>query len=63
MAGKRGQKKRFWADEEKRSICAQASAPDVSVAQVPRRYAMNANLMSYAGNWVTGFERVAYRGG
>ncbi len=45
MAGKKGQKKRFWADEEKRSICAQASAPGVSVAQVARRYAMNANLI------------------
>jgi len=45
MAGKIGQKKRFWADEEKRSICAQALAPGVSVAQVARRYAMNANLI------------------
>ena len=45
MAGKRGQKKRFWADEEKRSVCAQALAPGVSVAQVARRYAMNANLI------------------
>ena len=45
MAGKKGQKKRFWADEEKRSICVQASAPGVSVAQVARRYAMNANLI------------------
>ena len=34
MAGKKGQKKRFWSDEEKVSIC----APDVSVAQVARRY-------------------------
>lgn len=45
MAGKKGQKKRFWADEEKRSICQQALAPGVSVAQVARRYAMNANLI------------------
>lgn len=45
MAGKKGQKKRFWADEEKRSICAQALAPGVSVAQVARRYSMNANLI------------------
>jgi len=45
MAGKKGQKKRFWADEEKRLICAQALAPGVSVAQVARRYAMNANLI------------------
>ena len=45
MAGKKGQKKRFWSDEEKRSICAQTRAPGVSVAQVARRYAMNANLI------------------
>ena len=45
MAGKKGQKKRFWSDEEKVSICAQTCAPDVSVAQVARRYAMNANLI------------------
>ena len=24
MAGKKGQKKRFWSDDEKRSICGQA---------------------------------------
>lgn len=45
MAGKKGQKKRFWADEEKRSICQQALAPGVSVAQVARRHLMNANLI------------------
>ena len=45
MAGKKGQKKRFWADEEKRSICEQALVPGVSVAQVARRYSMNANLI------------------
>ncbi len=45
MVGKKGQKKRFWADEEKRSICEQALAPGVSVAQVARRYSMNANLI------------------
>ena len=44
MAGKTGQKKRFWSDEEKVSICAQTCAPGVSVAQVARRYAMNTNL-------------------
>jgi transposase len=43
MAGNR--KKRFWSDDEKRSICGQATAPGVSVAQVARRYAMNANLI------------------
>lgn len=45
MAGKKGQKKRFWLDEEKVSICAQTCAPGVSVAQVARRYAMNTNLI------------------
>ena len=45
MAGKKGQKKRFWSDEEKVSICAQTFAPGVSVAQVARRYAMNTNLI------------------
>lgn len=45
MAGKKGQKKRFWSDEEKISICGQTCAPGVSVAQVARRYAMNANLI------------------
>ena len=38
-------KKRFWADEEKREICAQATRPGMSVAQVARRYAVNANLI------------------
>ena len=38
-------KKRFWADEEKREICAQATTPGMSVAQVARRYAINANLI------------------
>ncbi len=41
----RPRKHRHWADEEKRSICLQARAPGVSVAQVARRYAMNANLI------------------
>ena len=45
MAGKKGQKKRFWSDGEKVSICAQTCAPGVSVAQVARRYAMNTNLI------------------
>ena len=45
MAGKKGQKKRFWSAEEKVSICAQTCAPGVSVAQVARRYAMNTNLI------------------
>ena len=37
--------KRLWTDEEKRSICVQTAAPGVSVAQVARRYAVNANLI------------------
>lgn len=37
--------KRLWTDEEKRSICLQTRVPGVSVAQVVRRYAMNANLI------------------
>jgi transposase len=45
MAGKKGQKKRFWSDEEKRSICRQARAAGISVAQVARRYSMNSNLI------------------
>ncbi len=31
MAGKKGQKKRVWSDEEKLSICAQARVSGVSV--------------------------------
>lgn len=38
-------KKRFWSDDEKREICGQARVADASVAQVARRYAMNANLI------------------
>ncbi len=45
MSGKKGQKKRFRSDDEKVSICGQTRAPGVSVAQVARRYAMNANLI------------------
>ncbi|MFT5946932.1 MAG: transposase [Paracoccaceae bacterium] len=37
--------KRLWTDEEKRSICLQTTAPGISVAQVARRYAMNANMI------------------
>ena len=37
--------KRLWTDEEKRSICFQTAAPDVSVAQVALCYALNANLI------------------
>ncbi len=45
MAGKKGQKKRVWSDDEKRSICEQTLTSGVSVAQVARRYSMNANLI------------------
>ena len=45
MGAKKGSKKRYWSDEEKVSICAQTRVPGVSVAQVARRYAMNANLI------------------
>jgi transposase len=37
--------KRLWTDEEKRSICFQTTATGVSVAQVARRYVMNANMI------------------
>src|SRR3712207_8556235 len=36
---------RHWSAEEKRSICQQTWAPGVSVAQVARRHALNANLI------------------
>lgn len=42
-------KRRVWSDEEKRSICLQTLAPNVSVSQVARRYAMNANQIF---NWL-----------
>ena len=42
--GKR-RKRRSWSDDEKREICAQTRVPGVSVAQVARRYAMNANMI------------------
>jgi transposase len=37
--------KLLWTDEEKRSICFQTTAPGVSVAQLARRYPVNANLI------------------
>jgi len=42
--------RRSWSEDEKRSICGQARVPGVSVAQVARRYAMNANLIF---NWLS----------
>jgi transposase len=38
-------KKRFWSDDEKREICGQTRVAGASVAQVARRYAVNANLI------------------
>ena len=37
--------RRFWSDEEKRRIVAQAQSPGVSVSVVARRYDVNANLV------------------
>ena len=45
MTAKKGQKKRFWLDEEKRSICSQTLEPGVADAQVARRYSKNSNLI------------------
>ena len=45
MSAKKCQKKRFWSDEEKQTICDQARADGISVAQVARRYSMNTNLI------------------
>ncbi|MFQ5623043.1 MAG: transposase [Paracoccaceae bacterium] len=42
-------RRRKWADDEKRMICAQARMPGVSVAQVARRYDVNANQIF---NWM-----------
>jgi transposase len=36
---------RRWSADEKRSICRETRAPGVSVAQVARRHALNANLI------------------
>ena len=38
--------KRLWTDKEKQSICFQTTVLGVFVAQVARRYAVNANLIS-----------------
>ncbi|MEP2781194.1 MAG: transposase [Pseudoruegeria sp.] len=42
-------KRRSWSDDEKREICQQTLPPGASVAQVARRYAMNANMIH---NWL-----------
>jgi transposase len=38
-------KKRFWSDDEKREICGQTRVEGAAVAQVARRYLVNANLI------------------
>ncbi len=53
MAGKKGQKRLFWSDDEKRLIGAQARVPGVSVAQVARLFAMNTNLIH---TWLRDFQ-------
>ena len=47
MVGSMPRRRRYrrWNAEEKRSICRQTRAPGVSVAQVARRHALNANLI------------------
>jgi transposase len=47
--GMAGRKRRSWINEDKRTICQQTIAPGVSVAQVARRYALNANQIF---NWL-----------
>ncbi len=42
-------KRRSWSDDEKREICQQTTVPGVSIAQVARRYATNANQIH---NWL-----------
>lgn len=49
MARRKQRVRRFWPDEEKRRIVAQALVPGVSVAQVARRYDLNANQVF---NWL-----------
>ena len=45
MVGKKGQKKRVWLDDERRTISARTLTPGVLIAQVARRYSMDANLI------------------
>ena len=49
MAKAKRRVRRFWPDDEKRRIVAQTHAPGVSVAQVARRYDLNANQVF---NWL-----------
>ncbi len=36
MAGKKGQKKRFWSDDEKRSVCAQTTGRAAERNDIPQ---------------------------
>ena len=54
MAGKKGQKKRVWSDDEKLSICAQARVSGVSVAQVAAGQCVLLKI-------IIKFERSSYR--
>jgi transposase len=45
----KGGKRRRWSFDEKQTICAQTRVPGVSVAQVARRYNVNANQIF---NWL-----------
>ena len=38
-------RRRYWTDDEKRAIVAQALVPGVSVSRVARQHGMNANLL------------------
>jgi transposase len=49
MVKRKQRVRRVWPDEEKCGIVAQALVPGVSVAQVARRYGLNANQVF---NWV-----------
>ncbi len=44
-----GRKRCSWSNEDKRTVWQQTIAPGVSVAQVARRYGLNANLIF---NWL-----------
>ncbi len=49
MVKRKRRVRRFWPDDEKRRIVAQAQVPGISVAQVARRYDLNANQVF---NWL-----------
>jgi transposase len=43
--GKSGRRRRSWSDEEKRQIVGESQEPGASIAEVARRYDLNANLL------------------